>query len=119
MSAPTYSRDHVWYAAANIDVPAALAQQALEDGFFVLPVGTRVDVLDLRCHQCQGWYEQVRGMVCSAATGGTAHLRGGPGPNVRRKRLCPRHHQPWAMCDHLHDEPHHFGRPPMPAVING
>ena len=114
MPAAVYSLDHQWYAAANVTIDPESAEQALEDGYIVLTAGVRVDVLDLRCAQCQGWYDAVRGQTCSAATVGTAHLRGGP--DGRRKRKCPTHLMPWDACEHLHEEPHNYGRPPMPAM---
>ncbi|XTZ13916.1 hypothetical protein ACQSSU_20680 [Micromonospora echinospora] len=105
---------HQWYAAANIQIDAALAEQALEEGHLKLAAGVRIDVLDLRCSQCQQWYDAARGTDCSAATQGTAHLRGGP--EGRRKRKCPTHLMAWDACEHLHEEPHNYGRPPMPAM---
>lgn len=116
MSNAIYSSKHQWYAAANIDIAQSDAEQALELGYVKLPAETRVDVLDLRCKQCQRWYDEVRSDPCSAATEGTAHLIGGPGPNVRRKRKCRLHDLPFGDCEHLHTEPTNYGRPPMPAA---
>ena len=115
MPAAVYTPHHQWYAAANVRIDADHAEQALEDGYVLLPAAVRVDVLDLRCAQCQGWYEAVRGVVCAASTVGTAHLRGGP--DGRRKRKCPSHNSPWNECEHLHEEPANYGRPPMPAMV--
>lgn len=110
-----FAVEHQWYAAANVPIDPADAEAALENGHLVLTAGVRIDVLDLRCSQCQQWYDAVRGSQCTAPTNGTAHLRGGP-INVRRKRKCPLHKMPWDDCEHLHAEPTNYGRPPMPAA---
>lgn len=116
MPAAKFSPTHLWYAAANVMIPPECAELALENGYIDLTAGVRIDVLDLRCSQCQQWYDAVRGSDCSAATEGTAHLRGGP-EGTRRKRKCPLHQTAWDDCEHMHDEPTNYGRPPMPAEV--
>jgi len=109
--------DHDWVAATYVPVededdPARIAR----DAAMVLPINTKVIVLEVFCNSCRRPFDDVRDEPCVANDpNNNTHLRGGP-IGVRRKRKCPIHNDLYTKCEHLHEEPHNYQRPPMPPL---
>lgn len=84
-SAGITNSDHVWVAAATVELDVRQARRAVLRGSIRLPSQRRIDVLETYCGLCRRPYDDVAGQPCVAAET-TEHLRGGPiGERKKRK----------------------------------
>lgn len=101
---PEFSEQHVWVAAATVELDVRQARRAVLRHSVRIPKEYRITVLDVYCAQCRRTWDDVADEVCVAAAS-NEHLRGGPiGERKKRKH----NHR----CDLLGCEPgdHQGGR---------
>jgi hypothetical protein len=97
MPPPEFSKNHVWVAAATVQLDTRQAKRAILRQSVRLPAQRRIDVLEVYCEQCRRPWDDVYGEPCIAAET-NEHLRGGP-IGVRAKRKHDLHRCDLLGCD--------------------
>lgn len=79
------NEEHVWLAAATIQIDDDDARRADARGYIYLRHDTKIVVLETYCEQCRRPRSSVTGTACEAADS-NKHLIGGPPEDIRARR---------------------------------